>query len=131
MPQADHDLMLLGEQFEKIVREELDVARRWLDEATGLMANEIERHATWPEDQERWTRSDFDAHWNTRKRLECETEIGATFNRAWNAEEACYQKLEPLYDQIMSLDAEPPQGQALRMRVIATQLGERLDELWG
>jgi hypothetical protein len=96
-----------------------------------LLFEEIERRGTWPEDQEKWTKSDSDAYWNTRKQVEYETEIGAAFNRAFYAEEAWYQKLEPLYHQIRSFSAETPEGRVLQMRVIATQLGFECDELWG
>jgi hypothetical protein len=128
--QPDGDLLALGKQFEKMA-EELTTVRQWVDEVGELCDAEVERFATWPDDQEKWSVCDAKAYCKTRKHVECETEIGAAFNRAFEYQEACYQKLDPLYRQIRSFAAQTPQGHTLQMRVLATILGDRIDELWG
>jgi hypothetical protein len=50
---ADDELLALRPQLEMIAGE-LTTVRRWLDEVGALYEAEIERSATWPEDQRQW-----------------------------------------------------------------------------
>jgi hypothetical protein len=122
-PIADGELLALGRQLEKISGE-LKTVRMWVDEVSVLFDAEIEKFATWPDDQDEWTRWDGQAHWETRCRIERETEIGMAFARAVNAEQAVYNRIDPLCDQIKSVARRSPAGRALKRWASAIQLGE-------
>jgi hypothetical protein len=84
---TDRDLLTLGKQLETIAGE-LRTVRMWVHEVFVLFEAEIEKRATWPDDQDEWTRWDGKQYWETYCRIEMETEIGRAFARAQGAEEA-------------------------------------------
>jgi hypothetical protein len=85
-PDSDSELLLLGKQLEECMPE-LKVVRAWVDELLGLYEVEVEKGATWPEDQGEWTKWDARAYLETRRRVETETEIGKAFARTATTEQ--------------------------------------------
>ena len=120
---ADSALLALGKQLETMA-EELRTVRMWVDEVSELFDAEIEKFATWPDDQDEWTRWDAQAYWETRCRIERETEIGRAFDRALEAEQAVYNRIDPLCDQIKAFASRTPRGRALKRWANAIQLGQ-------
>jgi len=129
MPDAtvDDDLLALGKQLETIACE-LKTVRRWVDEVSDLFHAEVQRCATWPYDQDEWNRCDVQAYWQTICRIEKETEIGAAFVRAHNAEDSVYGRVDPLCKNIKSFAACTSKGRLLKRWASAIQLGAWPDD---
>jgi hypothetical protein len=120
---SDGELLLLGKQLEELAGE-LKVISVWVEEVSDLFHAEIERFATWPDDQDEWTRWDAKAHWETRCRIEKETEIGQAFDRAVNADYELYdRRIDPLCNAIRALRSYTAKGRALKRWASAIQLG--------
>jgi hypothetical protein len=110
---ADDELLAMRPQLEMIAAE-LTTVRRWLDEVGELYEAEIERSATWPEDQRQWQWWDAQAHCDACRRIEEETELGMSFVRATDAEMALYDKIDPLCHRIKSIVPRTPEGRSLK-----------------
>jgi hypothetical protein len=52
---SDGELLLLGSQLEELAGE-LKTVHMWVEEVADLFHAEIEKFATWPDDQDEWTR---------------------------------------------------------------------------
>jgi hypothetical protein len=128
MPDApvDDDLLALGKQLETIACE-LKTVRMWVDEVSDLFHAEVERRATWPYAESEWNRWDAQAYWQTVCRIEKETEIGAAFVRAHNAEDV-YGRVDPLCTNIKSFEASTSKGRLLKRWASAIQLGAWPDD---
>lgn len=115
---ADAHLLSLGEKLEPLL-EELSTFKQWVDEVADLFYAEVDRFATWPEDQEDWTHADAAAFCSVCVRLERETEIGQAFIRANKALEACGRRIDPLCERIVRIVANTPGGEAVRQKAIS------------
>jgi hypothetical protein len=122
-------LSLLAEQFE-LLNAELDAARDCHGIIEDAYYEELERLATWPEDQEKWSSEDARAFCNARGRIERETDVGKAYVKSCDAIEACYRKLDPVCNEIKLVEARTPAEQHLRMLAVAVQLGDDPAELW-
>jgi hypothetical protein len=113
----------LGKQLTN-AQPELAMMLSWVDEVRELYAAEVRRRGTWPEDTAEWTWRDAAAHYAARERVERETEIGAAYIRATGALEACYTRLDPICDTILSCTARTREGRAIKKIARAIQTGQ-------
>jgi hypothetical protein len=121
--EADEDLLRLGKQLAK-AQPELAMMLSWVDEVWELYAAEVRRRGTWPEDTAEWTWRDSAAHYAARECVERETEIGAAYIRATGALEACYTRLDPICNAIISCKAWTREGRAIKKIARAIQTGQ-------
>ena len=132
-PDSDSELLLLGKQLEECMPE-LKAVRGWVDELLGLYEVEVEKRATWPEDQSEWTKWDARAYLETRRRVETETEIGKAFARASNAEQSFYDnRIYPLCDRIKAFGPQTAEGRLVKCWARAVQIGKThffLNQSW-
>ena len=120
--QEDDELLELGERLAG-VQPKLASMLRWVDEVRDLLATEVRRRGTWPEDAAEWTWRDAAAYCAARECVERETEIGAAYVRAMNALEACYVRIDPICMAILALKASTRQGRAVRKMARAIRTG--------
>jgi hypothetical protein len=119
---ADTTLVAKGEQLEKMVVD-LAAAHAWLDEVYEIFEAEVERQGNWPAERRHWTRADAENYLAARSHVERDTEVGATFLRALEAENACYDRIDPVCNSIRSMRASTPAGRAIKKRAFAIQSG--------
>jgi hypothetical protein len=120
---ADAHLLALGLQLEGMAAE-LKTICTWMDEVSELFHAEIEKFATWPDDQDEWNRWDCKAYHETLCRVEKTTEIGRSFVRANDAEYAmCERRIYPLCKRIKSFKPSTAKGRALKRWASAIGLG--------
>src|SRR5262249_61395407 len=100
----DDELLELGERL-ATVQPKLATMLRSVDEVRDLLATEVRRRGTWPEDTAEWTWRDAAAYCATRECVERETEIGPAYIRAVDALETCYTRVDPICNAILSLKA--------------------------
>ena|SRR5712692_6249484 len=110
---CDDALVELGSKLNGMIGE-LSAATSWVDEITELFYDQVERSATWPSDQREWTYFDAKAHLEAECRVERDTEIGAAFTRAHNAERAIWSKVDPLWGEIKRLKAHTARGRLIK-----------------
>jgi len=120
--QADDDLLALGKQL-ACAQPELASMLRWFDRVQELVAEEVLRRGTWPEDTAEWTWRDAAAYCAARECVERETEIGASYVRAMNALEACYMRIDPICMAILALKASTREGRAVMKMARAIRTG--------
>ena len=123
MKRADGELLELGEQLARL-QPELARMLRWVDEVREIYAAEVGRRGAWPEDTAEWTWRDAAAYCAARECVERETEIGAAYVRATDALDACYTRLNPICDRILSFKARTRQGRGVKKMARAIQTGE-------
>ena len=121
--EADEELLRLGKHLTK-AQPELAKMLNWVDEVRELYAAEVRRRGMWPEDTAEWTWRDAAAHYAARECVERETEIGAAYIRATGALEACYTRLDPICDTILSCKARTREGRAIKKMARAIQTGQ-------
>ena len=121
--QKDDELLELGERLAG-VQPKLASMLRWVDEVRDLLAMEVRRRGTWPEDAAEWTWRDAAAYCAVRECVERETEIGAAYIRAMDALEACYTRIDPFCNAILSFKASTRQGRAVRKMARAIRTGQ-------
>jgi hypothetical protein len=121
--QADDELLELGERLVCAQPELARILRR-VDEARELVAAEVRRRGTWPEDTTEWTWRDAAAYCAARECVERETEIGAAYIRAMEALEACYTRVDPICSAIRSFRANTREGRAVRKMARAIRTGQ-------
>ena len=121
--EADEELLRLGKHLTK-AQPELAKMLNWVDEVRELYAAEVRRRGMWPEDTAEWTWRDAAAHYAARECVQRETEIGAAYIRATGALEACYTRLDPICDTILSCKARTREGRAIRKIARAIQTGQ-------
>jgi hypothetical protein len=119
---ADHELLTLGKQLISL-QPELASTLRWFDELQELVAAEVLRRGTWPEDTAEWTWRDAATYCAARESVERETEIGQAFGRAMGALESCYRRIEPICGAILSFKAHTGEGRAIKKTARAIQTG--------
>jgi hypothetical protein len=102
---------------------ELKEVRAWLSELSGLYNDEIWKLQTWPDDQDEWTRWDAKAYCDAQKRVEETTEIGMAYVRAFDADMALYDRLDPLCQKIKKSTARSTKERALKRWASAIHLG--------
>ncbi len=129
MSTEPHALSVLAEQFE-LLKAELDDALNYHGIIEDAYNEEVERSATWPEDQEEWSIEDARAFCDARGRIERETDVGKAYVKSSDALEACYRKLDPVCNEIKVVEARTPAEQHLRMLAVTVQLGHDPAELW-
>ena len=122
--QADDELLALGKQL-ACAQPELASMLRWFDGVQELVAEEVLRRGTWPEDTAEWTWRDAAAYCAARECVERETEIGAAYVRAMNALEACYMRIDPICNAILALKARTREGRAVKKMARAIRTGQR------
>ena len=120
--QGDDELLALGKQL-ACAQPELASMLRWFDRVQELVAEEVLRRGTWPEDTAEWTWRDAAAYCAARECVERETEIGAAYIRAMDALEACYTRIDPICNAILSFKASTRQGRAVRKMARAIRTG--------
>jgi hypothetical protein len=120
---TDEELLRLGKHLTK-AQPELAMMLSWVDEVRELYAAEVRRRGTWPEDTAEWTWRDAAAHYAARECVERETEIGAAYIRATGALEACYTRLDPICNTILSCKARTREGRAIKKMARAIQSGQ-------
>jgi hypothetical protein len=120
--QKDDELLELGERLAG-VQPKLASMLRWVDEVRDLLAMEVRRRGTWPEDAAEWTWRDAAAYCAARECVERETEIGAAYIRAMDALEACYTRIDPICNAILPFKASTRQGRAVRKMARAIRTG--------
>jgi len=120
---ADTHLLALGLQLETLAAE-LKIVCAWMDEVGELFHAEVEKFATWPDDQDEWTQWDCKAYHETYCRVEKESEVGRSFARALDAEYAlCEGRIYPLCKTIKSFKPITAKGRALKRWSSAIGLG--------
>jgi hypothetical protein len=97
---------------------------RWVDEVRDLLAMEVQRRGSWPEDSAEWTWRDAAAYCAARECVERETEIGAAYIRAMDALEAYYTRVDPICNAILSFKASTRQGRAVKKMARAIRMGQ-------
>jgi len=122
--QADDELIALGKQL-ACAQPELASMVRWFDGIQELVAEEVLRRGTWPEDTAEWTWRDAESYCAARECVERETEIGAAYAQAMNALEACYIRLDPICRAILAFKARTREGRAVKKMARAIQTGQR------
>jgi hypothetical protein len=119
----DDELLELGERLAS-VQPKLISMLRWVDEVRDLVAMEVRRRGSWPEDTAEWTWRDAAAYCAARECVERETEIGAAYIRAMDALEACYARVDPICNAILSFKASTREGRAVRKMARAIRMGQ-------
>ena len=119
----DDELLELGERLAS-VQPKLVSMLRWADEVRDLVATEVRRRGSWPEDTAEWTWRDAAAYCAARECVERETEIGAAYIRAMDALEACYTRVDPICNAILSFKASTREGRAVRKMARAIRMGQ-------
>ena len=119
----DDELLELGERLAS-VQPKLVSMLRWVDEVRDLVATEVRRRGSWPEDMAEWTWRDAAAYCAARECVERETEIGAAYIRAMDALEACYTRVDPICSAILSFKASTREGRAVRKMARAIRMGQ-------
>ena len=120
--QADDELLALGKQL-ACTQPELASMLRWFDGVQELVAEEVLRRGTWPDDTAEWTWRDAAAYCAARECVERETEIGVAYVRAMNALEACYVRIDPICMAILALKARTREGRAVKKMARAVRTG--------
>jgi hypothetical protein len=88
-----------------------------------LVAEEVLRRGTWPEDTAEWTWRDAASYCAARECVERETEIGAAYVQAMNAVEACHMRIDPICTAILALKARTREGRAVKKMARAIRTG--------
>jgi hypothetical protein len=120
--QKDSELLELGERLAS-VQPKLVGMLRWVDEVRDLLATEVRRRGSWPEDTAEWTWRDAAAYCAARECVERETEIGAAYIRAMDALEAYYTRVDPICNAILSFKPSSREGRAVRKLARAIRMG--------
>jgi hypothetical protein len=120
--QKDSELLELGERLAS-VQPKLVGMLRWVDEVRDLLATEVRRRGSWPEDTAEWTWRDAAAYCAARECVERETEIGAAYIRAMDALEAYYTRVDPICNAILSFKPSRREGRAVRKLARAIRMG--------
>ena len=119
----DNELRELGERLASVQPKFISMLR-WVDEVRDLVAMEVRRRGSWPEDTAEWTWRDAAAYCAARECVERETEIGAAYIRAMDALEACYARVDPICNAILSFKASTREGRAVRKMARAIRMGQ-------
>jgi hypothetical protein len=122
--QADVELLALGKQL-ACAQPELASMLRWFDGIQELVAEEVLRRGTWPEDTAEWTWRDAAAYCAARECVERETDIGAAYVQAMKSLEACYMRIDPICKAILALKAHTREGRAVKKMARAIRTGHR------
>jgi hypothetical protein len=120
--QKDSELLELGERLAS-VQPKLVGILRWVDEVRDLLATEVRRRGSWPEDTAEWTWRDAAAYCAARECVERETEIGAAYIRAMDALEAYYTRVDPICNAILSFKPSTREGRAVKKMARAMRMG--------
>ena len=123
MKQKDNELLELGERLAS-VQPRLVGMLRWVDEVRDLLATEVRRRGSWPEDTAEWTWRDAAAYCAARECVERETEIGAAYIRAMDALEAYYTRVDPICNAILSFKPSTREGRAVKKMARAIRRGQ-------
>jgi hypothetical protein len=123
LKQKDEELLQLGDRLAS-VQPKLASMLRWVDEVRDLMAREVRRHGTWPDDTAEWTWRDAASYCAARECIERETEIGAAYIRAMDALEACYSRVDPICTAILSFKPSTREGRAVKKMARAIRMGQ-------
>jgi hypothetical protein len=121
--QKDNELLELGERLAS-VQPRLVGMLRWVDEVRDLLATEVRRRGSWPEDTAEWTWRDAAAYCAARECVERETEIGAAYIRAMDALEAYYTRVDPICNGILSFKPSTREGRAVKKMARAIRRGQ-------
>jgi hypothetical protein len=120
--QKDSELLELGERLAS-VQPKLVGILRWVDEVRDLLATEVRRRGSWPEDTAEWTWRDAAAYCAARECVERDTEIGAAYIRAMDALEAYYTRVDPICNAILSFKPSTREGRAVKKMARAIRMG--------
>ena len=123
MKQKDNELLELGERLASVQPDFVGMLR-WVDEVRDLLATEVRRRGSWPEDTAEWTWRDAAAYCAARECVERETEIGAAYIRAMDALEAYYTRVDPICNAILSFKPSTREGRAVKKMARAIRRGQ-------
>jgi hypothetical protein len=124
--QGDDELLALGKQL-ACAQPKLASLLRWFDCVQELVAEEVLRRGTWPEDTAEWTWRDAASYSAAREWVERETEIGAAYVQAMNAVEACHMRIDPICTAILALKARTREGRVVKKMARAIRTGHWRD----
>jgi hypothetical protein len=121
---VDESELALFNQSLACAQPELASMLRWFDGVQELVAEDVLRRGTWPEDTAEWTWRDAAAYCAARECVERETEIGAAYVRAMNALEACYLRIDPICRAILAFKARTREGRTVKKMARAIRTGQ-------
>lgn len=120
---SDAALLALEQQLDEAAAD-LPGIVEWINEISDLVDEEVWRFATWPDNQEVWSRADARAYVAMLSRVEHETEVGRSYVRAFDALDLCHARTDPLCQLIHKLPATTEVGKAIKTKAASILSGE-------